>query len=265
MRPFAQESRVHLVKMLVNKGVSAARNAGVRAAQGEFVAFLDSDDSWEPEKLERQIEALRHCPGPSLAVCGTAAKIFLGDGVVRIRRGAPLPPGRSFGDYILIDRGFIHLSTMLLPRNLALETPFHENLRLYEDIAFFLELGAKGAAYIVLEAPLTRRVVEPRPHSLSTQDDREHRQRFFDLMSPILSSRARLAFQARFLAPYLWAERPASALSVLTKALRERVISFRAYLLLLAQCVLGVKRHLAIRARLLKTIIRLRNNRAAAA
>lgn len=46
----------------LNQGVSRARNYGIRKAQGEFVAFLDADDFWLPEKLEKQIKVLEADP-----------------------------------------------------------------------------------------------------------------------------------------------------------------------------------------------------------
>ena len=45
-----------------HRGLAAARNVGIRNSTGELIAFLDGDDSWLPEKLERQLRALDNAP-----------------------------------------------------------------------------------------------------------------------------------------------------------------------------------------------------------
>jgi len=53
------DARIILLSNAVNSGVSESRNLGLQSAEGEFIAFIDSDDLWEPHKLEVQLNALR--------------------------------------------------------------------------------------------------------------------------------------------------------------------------------------------------------------
>lgn len=65
----ARDARVRLIQQ-TNRGVGAARNAGIRAARGSFIAPLDADDLWAPRKLELQLQRLERAgPGTALAYC----------------------------------------------------------------------------------------------------------------------------------------------------------------------------------------------------
>ena len=57
----AENPRVRYIRHEQNQGACAARNTGIDAARGEYIAFQDSDDAWRPEKLERQMAAIEQC------------------------------------------------------------------------------------------------------------------------------------------------------------------------------------------------------------
>jgi glycosyltransferase involved in cell wall biosynthesis len=64
--------RIRVIRQ-ANRGVAAARNAGVQAARGDYFAFLDADDAWLPLKLERQLARFAAEPNLGLVHCGLEA------------------------------------------------------------------------------------------------------------------------------------------------------------------------------------------------
>ena len=67
-----EDSRICLHKNPENKGVSYTRNRGVQLAKGEWIAFLDSDDMWQPEKLQKQIDLAANKKDSALIFTATA-------------------------------------------------------------------------------------------------------------------------------------------------------------------------------------------------
>jgi glycosyltransferase involved in cell wall biosynthesis len=73
-RDFLRESygdRIRYIGHPTNRGLSAARNTGIEHAQGTYIAVLDDDDLWLPEKLALQVDLMKANPNVVLAYCGT--------------------------------------------------------------------------------------------------------------------------------------------------------------------------------------------------
>lgn len=149
-----EDSRVRCLYHQENLGSAAARNTGVQAAKGEWVAFLDADDIWLPDKLEKQLKVLENT---GKVLCCTGAVFFREDG----SRGdhlAQVPP--SIGESRLRYGNVIITSSVLVKREVMQQFPM-ERSDLQEDYIAWLKILRQYGDALGLNEPLVRyRILE---------------------------------------------------------------------------------------------------------
>ncbi len=145
LRPYQDRLRYFYQK---NQGASAAQNAGIKLAQGEWIAILASDDLWEPTKLERQVQLLA-VMGKEFGACFTDCRYF----------GDPSQPANAFlaagldcpggaGEiaepikFILAKQAAFFVQSLLVRRDLLLKLNcFNEDLEIGEDTDLIFRLS----------------------------------------------------------------------------------------------------------------------------
>lgn len=150
--PRLLEEYAHRITVLrqENRGVSAARNAGIAAAQGELIAFLDSDDLWLPGKLARQ--AGFFASHPEALICQTEE--------LWVRNGRRVNPGkrhRKRGGMIFeasLELCMVSPSAVMLRRELLERVGvFDESLPACEDYDLWLRVSCRFPVHLI-ETPL---------------------------------------------------------------------------------------------------------------
>jgi glycosyltransferase involved in cell wall biosynthesis len=143
LKPYA--SRLNYIALAGNRGAGAARNAGIVASRGAYVAFLDADDRWLPDFLRRQVSHLDSHPACDLVYCDA---ILGGESTLAGRCFMETAP--SEGDVSLLSlieqRCNILLSTVVARRNTIVKSGlFDETLRRGQDFELWLRLAFAGA------------------------------------------------------------------------------------------------------------------------
>jgi glycosyltransferase involved in cell wall biosynthesis len=144
------DNRLRFLQHEINKNGSAARNTGIKASEGDYIAFLDSDDEWHPEKLEKQIQQLNESSEDWVAnYCGVTIdrsskiKSVLSD---LLNHDAQNEGQDEVIRRILSLSGFVHGgSTLVATRSVVssiggFDESFHRN----QDIEFTIRLARAG-------------------------------------------------------------------------------------------------------------------------
>lgn len=136
------DSRIKYIRHETNKGGSAARNTGIKMSSGQYIAFLDDDDEWLPEKLEKQVELLGNSSPKVGSVYTGLLTIDKACGKVL---GRSIPSGKGcFIDELIENNRIGTTSTHVLRRECFEEVGlFDESLPSGQDYDMWIRISKK--------------------------------------------------------------------------------------------------------------------------
>jgi glycosyltransferase involved in cell wall biosynthesis len=176
---------VHYVNNENPVGVSAARNQGIELADSEYIAFLDDDDRWHPEKIERQVNKIQHSGDFDAIYCGFRSRT---DDGTHIHTKIPSKEGDIFED--LLVRDIIGPPSTVVVDRMVLEDVgnFRESLVHHEDWEFYLRL-ARDHKIGCISSPLVERTVHSGSESYNVENQKRAGEKILNMWDEELRRR----------------------------------------------------------------------------
>jgi teichuronic acid biosynthesis glycosyltransferase TuaG len=151
------DARVRILVNERNLGAAGSRNRALGEASGQFLAFLDADDRWLPEKLMRQLDFMR---SESAAASFTAYRVIASDGTSTGKIIDESPRQKISYAEALRKRATIGCSTVMISKS-ASGNHLMPDIRTGQDYAYWLKLMRSGVLFHHLAVPLTDYRITP--------------------------------------------------------------------------------------------------------
>ena len=150
------DPRVRLIKHSTNRGQTAATNMGMESACGKFIALLDTDDRWDANKLELQLQRYLQVRDPLAVIYSKSVLITIQSGTLKktVMPDRELLLGERVAHYLFCERGFIQSSGIFFSRELVESVTMREGLRRHTDYDFLMACERHGCSFHMCHEPL---------------------------------------------------------------------------------------------------------------
>lgn len=159
--------RIKLVKHTQNKNGAAARNSGIEAASGCFIAFLDSDDTWPNDRLSKVHNEVTKCDSHENTVFYGQVDFKRFDKTEGQKKPAQSIGRLSVSEYLFESNGLIQTSTIVVSRKLAETVKFDERYTRHQDYDFVLRAESIGCQFVFIPQVLSNWLQYPGTSTLA--------------------------------------------------------------------------------------------------
>ena len=180
-----KDKRIKYVRNEGNKGPSATRNTAISISKGEYIAFLDDDDEWIPEKLRSQVNLLDKSPPEICGVYSNRLMINKSNAkIVSTNPGTEKLRGNLL--YQLAKKSPIHTSTVIVRKKCLDEVgPFDETMSYMEDRDLWIRLSINWD-FEYIDEPLTKAYFHSNGHlSHNLKGQTEGREKLLERYQPL--------------------------------------------------------------------------------
>jgi glycosyltransferase involved in cell wall biosynthesis len=199
------DNRLRVLDLNERVGSADARNKGVQHAKGEWVAFLDDDDEWMPDKIEKQFDRARHSDSDNPVVaCRVIGRTPKGDYIWPRRYPKR---GEALSEYLFArntwfrGEGQIQTSMIFTRRQLMLSVPFTSGMSRNDDSDWYVHIGMRDDVGLdFVDEPLAIWHLDENRDTVTTRHKWRRTQDWLNTIRPLITSRAYAGFIATQLA-----------------------------------------------------------------